>query len=212
MKRGGAENELRKIAELRKNVMDNVLNAKTSEAEVKDAVVRQVPILNKLIESCVNAMDKYAEFSAIDEDSIDLVTRTIEEAGVWKDQAESLYNSMEIYNPNSGSGLDIVVKPFSGMGEKTVYTFLWDFENSFRRQGNDAIKVSKHHHYLSKKVKFQASKMSKNYSDLKELLIERYLSPVIIVDALLSKIESVPKPARFNLVKKAEHFMLLTFC
>ena len=59
-KREVAENKLRrKIAELKKIISDKPLNAKTSEAEIKDAVVRQVPVLNKLIESCDNAMDKY---------------------------------------------------------------------------------------------------------------------------------------------------------
>jgi hypothetical protein len=163
MKREVAENKLRrKIAELKKIIANNLLNAKTSEAEIKDAVVRQVPVLNELIESCDNAMDKYSEFSLIDEELMELLSVTIDEAGTWKDQAESLYKAAEIYDSNSGSRLDIVVKPFSGSGGQTVYAFLRDFENSFRGQGNDAKKVSKlYNHYLSNKVKFQASKMSK---------------------------------------------------
>merc|ERR1719239_43930 len=213
MKREVAENKLRrKIAELKKIIANNLLNAKTSEAEIKDAVVRQVPVLNELIESCDNAMEKYSEFSVIDEELMDLLSSTIEEAGTWKDQAESLYKSAEIYDSNSGSRLDIVVKPFSGSGDQTVYAFLRDFENSFRGQGNDAKKVSQlYNHYLSNKVKFQASKMSKNYSDLKEWLVDRYGNPVTIVDTLLSKVESNPKPSSTNLAKKAEHFMMLDF-
>ena len=213
MKREVAENKLRrKITELKKIISDNPLNSKTSEAEIKDAVVRQVPILNKLIESCDTAMDKYSEFLSIDEDLLDLVTSAIEEAGIWKDQSESLYKSAEIYDSNSGSRLDIVVKPFSGTGDQTVYAFLRDFENSFRGQGNDAKKVSKlYNHYLSNKVKFQASKMSKNYSDLKEWLVDRYGNPVTIVDTLLHKMESTPKPTSSNLAKKAEYFMMLDF-
>ena len=157
-------------------------------------------------------MDKYSEFSVIDEELMDLLSCTIEEAGIWKDRAESLYKSAEIYDSNSGSRLDIVVKPFSGTGDQTVYAFLRDFENSFRGQGNDAKKVSKlYNHYLSNKVKFQASKMSKNYSDLKEWLVDRYGNPVTIVDTLLSKMESNPKPSSTNLAKKAEHFMMLDF-
>ena len=53
--------------------------------------------------------------------------------------------------------------------------------------------------------------MLRNYCDLKEWLIERYGSPVIIVDALLSKMEQMPKFSGLNLVKKAEHFMTLDF-
>ena len=213
MKREVAENKLRrKIAELKKIIANNLLNTKTSEAEIKDAVVRQVPVLNELIESCDNAMDKYSEFSLIDEELMELLSVTIDEAGTWKDQAESLYKSAEIFDSNSGSRLDIVVKPFSGSGGQTVYAFLRDFENSFRGQGNDAKKVSKlYNHYLSNKVKFQASKMSKNYSDLKEWLVDRYGNPVTVVDMLLSKIDSNPRAASFNIAKKAEHFMMLDF-
>merc|ERR1719239_571859 len=103
MKREVAENKLRrKIAELKKIIANNLLNAKTSEAEIKDAVVRQVPVLNELIESCDNAMDKYSEFSLIDEELMELLSVTIDEAGTWKHQAESLYKSAEIFDSNSG--------------------------------------------------------------------------------------------------------------
>ena len=166
--------------------------------------------MTKLIESCESAIDKYSELSGIDEDLLSMVSDAIDEAGIWKDKAESLYKSAEIYDTNSGSRLDIVVKPFSGTGEQTIYSFLRDFENSFRGQGNDAKKESKlYNHFLSNKVKFQASKMSRNYSDLKEWLIDRYGNPVII--ALLSKMEQTPKLSGSNPVKKAEHFMTLDF-
>ena len=113
---------------------------KTPDAEVKDAVVRLVFALNKLIESCESAVDKYSEFSGIDDDLLSMVSETIDEAEIWKDKAELLYKTAEIYDTNSGSRLDIVVKPFSGTGEQTIYSFLRDFENSFRGQGNDAKK------------------------------------------------------------------------
>ena len=53
--------------------------------------------------------------------------------------------------------------------------------------------------------------MSRNYSDLKERLIERYGNPVIIVDALLSKMEQMPKISGSNPVIKAAHLMTLDF-
>ena len=37
----------------------------------------------------------------------------------------------------------------------------------------------------------------------------RIRQPVIIVDAFLSKMESMPKPSASNPVEKAEHFMTL---
>ena len=198
------------LGEIKKIIDNNTLNLKTPDAEVKDAALRQISALDKLIESCESAMDKYSEFSGINEDFFSMVSDAIDDASNWKDKAESLYKSAEIYNTNSGSRLDIVVKRFTGTGEQTIYSFLRDFENSFRGQGNDAKKVSKlYNNFLSNKVKFRASKMSRNYSDLKEWLIERYGNPVIIVDALLSKMEQMPKLSGSNPVKKAEHFMTL---
>ena len=147
-----AEGKLkRRVGEIKK-IIDN--NSKTPDAGVKDAVVRQFPTLNKLIESCDSAMDKYSEFSGIDEEILSMVSDAIDDASNWKDKAESLYKSAEIYDTNAGSRLDIVVKPFSGTGEQTIYSFLRDFENSFRGQGNDAKKVSKlYNQFLSNKSK-----------------------------------------------------------
>ena len=211
--KNAAEGKLRRrMGGIKKIIDNNHLNLKTPEAEVKDAVIRLVPSLNEMLDSCESAIDKYSEFSGIDDELLSMVSDIIEEAEVWKDKAESLYKSAEIYDTNTGSRLDIVVKPFSGMGEQTIYAFLRDFENSFRGQGNDAKKVNKlYNHLLSNKVKFQASKMARNYLGLKEWLIERYGNPVIIVDALISKMEQMPKITGANPVKKAEHFMTLDF-
>ena len=101
-------------------------------------LLRLVPALNKLNESCESAVDKYSEFFGIDDDLLSMVSDTIDEAEEWKDKADSLYKSAEIYDTNTRSRLDIVVKPFSGTGEQTIYSFLRDFEHSFRGQGNDA--------------------------------------------------------------------------
>ena len=138
----------------------------------------------------------------MDEKCYKLYTNTVEKADNWLKDLDKLHHQVSVVaSGQTGGTLNSApsITTFTGNASQNIYEFLDDFEAAFLHIGSDKQRAERlYRTYLPETIRLSCMQSSDSYSRLREWLVNKYGSLSVVLNQMVTLIESAKKPTTSN--------------
>ena len=189
------ENNIRSIISRIERITGRKIDEKSPEYHILDAYEREKTDVEKLLDICYAALEKYSDKEMVDEELCEEANRTLQRAENWLGNVFKLYSEKGLSSTAGPKDIEVQVPKFSHDATTTVYEFLTAFDMKFQNKGSNQQRAEiMWSSYLEEKIKTETESLRHNISQLREYLIETYGDIHTVTDGILKVIEKLSIP------------------